>query len=75
MTSLNFSKYIIFSIGLTANLNGSNVNDYPPSDTLDLSADHLVEVCSLPEFITLLVNMLNDSHLVFLHRTISFASH
>ena len=52
------------------------MNDYPPSDTLDLSTDHLVEVYSLPELIILLVNMLIDGRLVFPFTTqpYSFAS-
>jgi hypothetical protein len=29
-------------------LNGSNVNDYPPSDSLDLSSNHLAEVHWFP---------------------------
>jgi hypothetical protein len=43
-------------------INGSNVNDYPPMDTLELSSDHLIEVW----LIILLLNMV-DGHPVFWH--------
>jgi hypothetical protein len=43
-------------------INGSNVNDYPPSDTLELSSDHLIEVW----LIILLLYMVDD-HPIFCH--------
>jgi hypothetical protein len=39
------TQYLLYSVWLHIYIiNGSNINDYPPMDTLELSSDNLIEV-------------------------------